>query len=101
MRNKLWIWISGILVLILGAVGLFAALVVAPTAYIGTGYVAHRLCSCVFVSGRPVDSCTVDLGPDAASIPFTIDRSAQTVTSSIPVLATSTATYHGPTGCRL
>lgn len=101
MRNKLWMWLGGGLVALLAAVGLYVALVIAPAVYIGTGYAAHRLCSCVFVSARTEASCRVDLGDEAAAIPVTVDRDRRTVTARIPLLAESVATYHGHTGCRL
>ena len=46
------------------------------TAKIGTVYVAKQTCSCLFVAGRPMDSCRTDYDP-AAIKPLTVENDRQ------------------------
>jgi hypothetical protein len=43
------------------------------TARLGTVYVAKQTCSCLFVAGRPMDSCRTDYDP-AAIKPLTVEK---------------------------
>ena len=43
------------------------------TAKLGTVYVAKQTCSCLFVAGRPLDSCRTDYDP-AAIKPLTVEK---------------------------
>lgn len=43
------------------------------TAKLGTVYVAKQTCSCLFVAGRPMDSCRTDYDP-AAIEPLTVEK---------------------------
>jgi hypothetical protein len=43
------------------------------TAKLGTVYVAKQTCSCLFVAGRPMDSCRTDYDP-AAIKPLTVEK---------------------------
>lgn len=43
------------------------------TAQLGTVYVAKQTCSCLFVAGRPMDSCRTDYDP-AAIKPLTVEK---------------------------
>ena len=101
MSTKRWMIAGGVVVGLAAAAAVGGYFYVKPLAYVGTGYTAHRLCSCVFVSGRSEEDCMGDLGPSPVGIDHRVDAQAQTVVASIAPLATSTATYHGATGCRL
>lgn len=70
-------------------------------AQIGAAYNAKMACSCVFVSGRELSSVERE---DLYAIPFgtqTVDRKAQTVTSSLFGLVSKTAQYRPGLGCTL
>ena len=56
MKRK-WPSIAGVLVLLVG-IGVWSARDTFATARIGTTYVAKQTCSCLFVAGRPLDSCS-------------------------------------------
>lgn len=67
---------------------------------IGTGYAAQQTCACLFVSGRPLESCLGDLEPLARKL-ISIHPGADEVTASGFVLATATARYEKGFGCSL
>ena len=61
-----WIVLAG--VLIASAAVFLAAKLHLPTLFgIGPGYSAQVVCACVFVSGRPLASCSGDLDSPARS----------------------------------
>jgi hypothetical protein len=66
VSRKRWIWLA-VLVTILGAliVGGWAMRDEVAYARIVTGYAAKQTCSCLHVSGRPLDSCLADFPEDA------------------------------------
>ena len=56
----------GLVVLVaIVAVAMFAGRETWATAKIGTVYVAKQTCSCLFVAGRPMESCRTDYDPAA------------------------------------
>jgi hypothetical protein len=64
-RKSLW-WIGALIVAAL-AIGAAAWGLQGPLAYarIATGYTAKQTCSCLHVSGRPMESCVTDYPADA------------------------------------
>jgi hypothetical protein len=68
-------------------------------AIIGSGYAAEQTCACLFVSGRPLDSCRGDLEPLAQRI-VTLEPGQQQVHARTP-LASATARYAPGYGCTL
>ena len=71
MRKGLLIGIVVVLVIVGGT--LFFGRDTWATAKIGTVYVAKQTCSCLFVAGRPMDSCRTDYDP-AAIEPLTVEK---------------------------
>jgi hypothetical protein len=71
MRKGLLIGIVVVLVIVGGT--LFFGRDTWATAKIGTVYVAKQTCSCLFVAGRPMDSCRTDYDP-AAIKPLTVEK---------------------------
>jgi hypothetical protein len=71
MRKGLLIAIVVVLVIVGGT--LFFGRETWATAKIGTVYVAKQTCSCLFVAGRPMDSCRTDYDP-AAIRPLTVEK---------------------------
>jgi len=67
---------------------------------IGTGYAAQQTCACLFVSGRPIESCLGDLEPLARKL-ISIRPGAAEVTASGFALDTATARYEKGFGCSL
>ena len=63
-------------------------------------YDARIACSCHYVDGRRFDQCKEDVGPGLLIV-LSQDAAAKSVTASVPVLASQTATYHEGAGCIL
>ena len=74
-----------------------------PLANVDVGYVAHQICSCVFVTERSYDSCLPDMLPELARI------ESEVVTAEgknggrawVPIFATRTALHTPELGCSL
>ncbi len=70
-------------------------------AYIGSSYDAKMVCSCMFISGRGLDSIKTE---DLYAVPYAnieVDKAHQTVTADIYGLAKTKAIYRKGLGCTL
>jgi hypothetical protein len=65
--------IAIIVLVVLVAAAMFFGRDTWTTAKLGTVYVAKQTCSCLFVAGRPMDSCRTDYDP-AAIKPLTVEK---------------------------
>ncbi|MFZ4689072.1 MAG: hypothetical protein ACOYLS_07530 [Polymorphobacter sp.] len=70
-------------------------------AAVGSGYVAHVVCSCRYVGNRDMASCATDLEPGMEIVSISDDPEKRRVTASVPLLAKRTATYDPEYGCAL
>ena len=102
MSRKRWFWIGGLI---------FAAIVLSSVvwsmrddvayAQIATGYAAKQTCSCLHISGRPIDSCVAEF-PEEARRAITLTEDGDTVRASVLFGAVSaTARYEEGYGCAL
>ena len=97
MKRK-WQIVLGVLVLLVG-IGAWGARDTFATARIGTAYVAKQTCSCLFVAGRPADSCRTDFDP-AALQPLEIIAGGNAVTvSALAGLISSRSEFDKGYGC--
>ena len=66
MSRKRWIWV-GVLVTAVLLIGVGAWAAQGPIGYakMATGFGAKQMCSCLRISGRPLDSCMADFPADA------------------------------------
>jgi hypothetical protein len=97
MRKGLLIG-AGVLVVIVAG-GLYASRDTWATAKIGTVYVAKQTCSCLFVAGRPMDSCRTDYDP-AALKPLTVEATDQGVkVSALAGLVSARSEFEPGFGC--
>ncbi|WP_226794611.1 hypothetical protein [Altererythrobacter sp. CC-YST694] len=67
----------------------------------GTAYGARVACSCRFVGGRNLKDCEKDFEPGMALVSLSEDEGEKSVTASVPLLASQTATYREGYGCVL
>ena len=67
----------------------------------GTSYAAKTVCSCRFVADRDMASCKTDLLPDMWAIWLSDDADAKSVSATLPLVASSEATYREGYGCVL
>lgn len=102
MSRKRWIWV-GVLaaaVLLIG-VGAWAAQGPIGYAKMATGFGAKQMCSCLRISGRPLDSCMADFPADARNA-VTITEDGEVVRASVLFGAISSeAVYEEEFGCRI
>ena len=67
----------------------------------GTDFGARIACSCHFVEGRPIDQCRADFEPGMTLVRLSVEEEAQAVTASVPMLASTRATFREGWGCLL
>jgi hypothetical protein len=95
-RRRLWPWL--LLAAVLGvAVWYYPTL--KAQAEVGSAYAARIGCSCRYVQGREMDSCTRDFEPGMEIISVADDPETKTVTGSVPMMASRSARYQGASGC--
>jgi hypothetical protein len=70
-------------------------------AELGSAYAARVGCSCRYVQGRSLESCQSDFEPGMEMISLSEDPATRTVTGSVPLLASRSASYAGASGCLL
>ena len=96
-------WLAGVVVI----AGLLAASWFAwgaglrGNAIAGTAYGAHVACSCRFIEGRSFKQCETDKLAGMEMVHFSEDDQAGSVTASVPLLASDTATFKPGYGCLL
>lgn len=97
MKRK-WQLIAGALVLLV-SIGVWSARDTFATARIGTTYVAKQTCSCLFVAGRSIDSCSTDFDPEALRSLDVVSGSSAVTVSALGGLISSRAKYENGFGC--
>ncbi len=99
MRGN-WRWVAIAAVIVLIGAGVWYGRDAAAYARIGTTYAAKQTCSCLFVAGRPMDSCKTDYPADAVKqFTWKIDGDKVTV-SAAGGLFSASATFEDGYGCR-
>lgn len=91
------------ILLVLGAIGAFFAWYYGETlmsqAVTGTAYGARVACSCRFIGGRELADCEKDFEPGMGLVSLSEDQDARSVTASVPLLSSQTATFKEGYGC--
>lgn len=103
MSARTW-WLFGVALLI--AVGLTLWLYLRTStlgqrAVIGTGYVAHVVCSCRYLGNRELASCLTDFEPGMEMVRVSDDAGARRITAWVPLISRQTASYSADYGCML
>ena len=70
-------------------------------ARLGAAYGARLTCSCRYVEGRAMGSCTDDKEPGMALVRLTDRPEDKAVDASVPLMATRTARFRPGWGCLL
>ncbi|MBX7494561.1 hypothetical protein K3172_01680 [Qipengyuania sp. 6B39] len=100
-KLRLWLWLA----ILIAGVGAIAWAVwgdgIRRTAGAGTAYGAHVACSCRFVAGRSLGDCAKDKLEGMEFVRFSEDAAAKSVTATVPLIASDTATYREGYGCVL
>jgi hypothetical protein len=71
------------------------------TALTDVSYGAHVGCACRYVEGRELGDCRDDFAPGMQLVRLSEDRTAKSVTASIPLVVHQTATFREGQGCVL
>ncbi len=99
-RRRVWLWLGLILAITAVLIGWRLPHWHAQAAA-GAAYGARIGCSCVYVQGRTVGNCVDDFEPGMEIVALTNDPATNSVTASVPLLASRTARFAGATGCLL
>lgn len=100
-RRRRWPRILLVLALLLAGAGAYYGPGLRDQAVAGTAYGARVACSCRFVGGRGLEDCRKDFEPGMAMVSLSEDAEAKSVTASVPLLASQTATFREGYGCVL
>ena len=100
-RASRWLWICGVLVLVIAVAWWAFGGSVRGNAEAGTAYMARVACSCRFVGGRSLDDCEKDKLDGMELITLVDDVEEKSVTARFPLVAANTATYREGYGCVL
>ena len=101
LLSRWWVWLA---LLVVAAVGIGWALygeTLTRTGETGTAYAARVACSCRFVAGRELGDCKKDLLEGMELITLSQNATAKSVTASVPLIASDTASYREGYGCVL
>ncbi|RVQ67867.1 hypothetical protein EKN06_07035 [Croceicoccus ponticola] len=67
----------------------------------GTAFGARVGCSCRYVAGREIGDCEKDFVDGMGAVSLSADDDAKSVTASVPLLSSTTATWREGWGCVL
>ena len=96
-----WLWLLILVAVLAGALWLAWGDSVRRTAEAGTAYGARVACSCRFVAGRSLSDCAKDKLEGMEFVMLSENTDSMTVTASVPLIASDTATYREGYGCIL
>jgi hypothetical protein len=71
-----------------------------PYLQLGVGYGARVACACRYIGNRPLADCYKDFEPGMEPISLSDDPSTKTVTASVPLLVSRSATFDPVLGCQ-
>ncbi len=100
-RRSLWLKLLAVPVVIGAGAAWFYGEAIAGYSQAGTGYAAKYACSCSHIGGRDIGQCSEDLLPGMGAIWLSEDETEKSVTATIPLVESTTATYREGYGCTL
>ncbi|MBO9498804.1 MAG: hypothetical protein J7496_13055 [Novosphingobium sp.] len=101
LRNRRWPKVLLVLGVLAALTAWYYRGTVMARAVAGTAYGARVACSCRFVGGRDLKDCEKDFEPGMGMVSLSEDDDAKSVTASVPLLASQTATFRPGYGCML
>jgi hypothetical protein len=99
--RRRWPGIVLVLAVLAGSLAFANRAEIGGLAMTGTAYGAHVGCSCRHVGGRSLEDCEKDFEPGMELVSLSEDEEENSVTASIPLIASQTATYREGQGCVL
>lgn len=100
-RRRRWPFVVLVLAILLGSGWWYIRQNLAGNAAAGTAYAARVGCSCRYVAGRSLEDCTKDKLAGMEMIRLSELPEDQSVTASVPLIASETARYREGFGCVL
>lgn len=100
-RRRRWPWVVLTLAVLLGIGWWYVRDNVTGNAAAGTAYAARVGCSCRYVAGRSLEDCAKDKLAGMEMIRLSEIQEDQSVTASVPLIASETARYREGFGCVL
>lgn len=100
-RSIPWLKLLAVVVLAGGAAALFFGEQIMGQARAGTAYAARNACSCRYIAGHELAQCEDDFLPGMETVFLSEDEEAQSVTASVPLIRSTTASYREGYGCVL
>jgi hypothetical protein len=97
--RRVWLSVAALVLLLVGAGGIYAARM-RPQLELGVGYAARVACACRHIGNRPLEACRQDFEPGMEAIRLSEDIAAKSVTASVPLIASRTATFDPLLGCQ-
>lgn len=99
--RRRWLWLGVGVLAVLGACWALFGGDLRRTGAAGTAYGARVACSCRYVAGRSLSDCAGDKLEGMELVHLSDDDATKSVTATIPLVASDTATYREGYGCRL
>lgn len=99
--RRRWPGIVLVLAVLAGGLAFANRAEIGGLAMTGTAYGAHIGCSCRHIGGRSLGDCEKDFEPGMELVRLSEDEEERSVTASIPLVASQTATYREGAGCVL
>jgi len=100
-RARRWPWAVLVVFFVLAAGWWAYGDAIAGNAKAGTAYAARVGCSCSFVAGRSLDDCGKDKLAGMELVSLSRDAEAKSVTATMALIASDTASYREGYGCVL
>jgi Ni,Fe-hydrogenase I cytochrome b subunit len=96
-----WKWVAVVLVVVLVGAGFYFGRPIVQSAGFAAEYVAKRACLCVFVSGRELVPCLIEMPEVVAAVEVEVLEEERAVRAWISFIAERTARYSEDSGCTL
>jgi hypothetical protein len=71
-----------------------------PLLELGVGYGARVACGCRYIGNRPLADCYKDFEPGMEPVSLSENAATKTITASVPLLVSRSATYDPILGCQ-
>lgn len=101
VRGLPWLKLIVVLAAIGGGVAWFYGEQIAGYSQASTGYAAKYTCSCRHIGGRDIGHCQEDLLAGMGALWISEDADEKSVTASVPLVESATATFREGEGCVL
>ncbi len=100
-KRPLWLKLVALLAIALAALFWTNRVSIAGQTQLATSYGARIACACQYIGGRDLKQCKADFEPGMGLVFLTGNSDAKSVTATIPLLASATASYRPGYGCVL